>query len=256
MMDIDFDMVRKKIVNFIKEYMANADLETIVLGLSGGLDSSVVAYLCSEAIGAKNVWGLFLPYEGIQNHDINGAKNLIQKLGINYKEFNIAPLVETYFKKFPNADKIRRGNMMARQRMAVLFDHSKIYNGLVAGTSNKSEIMLGYFTVFGDAASSIAPVGDLYKTEVKELAKILGVPSNIISQKPSPGLWAGQTDEGELGFSYEEADKILYLMEEKKYNVKHLINEGFSKDLIYKIKRQIDSNAFKNSLPVVPKINR
>lgn len=255
MMDINIDIVRKKIVEFIRKYISDSNVESIVLGLSGGLDSSVVVYLCVEALGSDKVYALYLPY-GKNREAETDSKWIADKLNINYNIFDITPLVDLYFKNFPDADKIRRGNMMARLRMAILFDYSKIYDGLVAGTGNKSEFLLGYFTLFGDAACSIAPLGDLYKTEVKELAKILGVPSNIIDQKPSAGLWSGQTDEGELGFSYEEADKILYLMEEKKYNIKHLINEGFDKDLIYKIKRQIDSNAFKNSLPVIPKINR
>jgi len=252
-MDANFDVVKKRIIEFIKFFISDTNLESIILGLSGGVDSSVVASLCVEALGGNRVYGLYLPYRE-NKQDAKHSKLVADKLNLNYKAFNITSLVDLYFNNFPDADKIRRGNMMARIRMAIIFDCSKIYNGVVAGTGNRSEILLGYFTLFGDSACSFAPIGDLYKTEVKQLAEIMKIPEEIINKKPSAGLWPGQTDEEELGFSYMEVDKILYLMIEEKKDINKIVKEGFNKELVEKIRQQISSTEFKRKLPLIPKI--
>ncbi len=250
---MDFLKIKKNIIDSIRKFVLDTNFSKIIIGLSGGLDSSVVTYLCSEAVGSDKICGLYLPY-GENVGESNNVKLVTDRLNLEYKKYSIKPLVDLYFKDFSDVSKIRKGNMTARQRMAILFDYSKLFNGLVVGTSNKSEILLGYFTIFGDSASSFAPIGDLYKTEVKELARMLNIPNEIIQQKPSAGLWERQTDEDELGFTYEDADKVLYLMHEEKYNAKQIIEKGFNKNLVEKIQHRVTSNAFKHNLPVIPKI--
>jgi len=252
-MDIDINLTRKKLVKFIRDFISNANLDSAVFGLSGGIDSCVVAYLCVEAVGPDKVHALCLPYYENKEDALN-SKLVADKLDIEYKVFDISGLVNLYFDNFPDADQVRQGNMMARQRMNILFDHSKIYNGVVVGTGNKSELLLGYFTLFGDGACSCAPIADLYKTQVCQLAKDLGVPDQIINKKPSAGLWPGQTDEEELGISYDELDKILYLLEDKKYNIDELLSQGFDEGLIKKIMERIESSSFKRKLPATIKI--
>lgn len=251
---MDYTNIKNKLLKFIKQSISKADLETAILGLSGGVDSSVVAYLCQEAIGPRNVYGIFLPYRS-KSQEVEDAELVAKRLDINFEMFNITSLVDLYFENFSSkVSKVRRGNMMARIRMAILFDMSKVYNGLVVGTSNKSEILLGYYTVYGDGASSIAPIGDMYKTEVKEMAKNLDLPTKIVEKKPTAGLWEGQTDEKELGFTYQQADEILYYLEEEKLNVKEIIDKEIDNDLIKKVTQVIESNKFKRYLPFIPKI--
>ncbi len=246
--------VKKKLIDFIRSNVYNKRFERAVLGLSGGLDSTTAAYLTCEALGPDNVLGLIMPYRTTSRTDIVDAKDISRKLGIKIKYINITDIVEPYFKKVNLKDKIRRGNKMARERMSILYDQSKEFNGLVIGTSNRTEILLGYGTIYGDMASAINPLGGLYKTEVIQLAKFLKVPSSIINKMPSAGLWRGQTDEGELGFKYSDVDIFLYYFRDKKYTINQLIREDFSENFIYKAIDKIKKNKFKCQLPKIARI--
>lgn len=202
-----------RLVKFIQDYVHKNGFENVVIGVSGGLDSAVVATLCVKALGAEHVHGLLLPYGLSISENFLDSENLCKHLKISYDVINITPLIDMYFDRFPTDSKVQFGNKCARERMAILYDFSVRHNALVAGTSNKSEMMIGYFTQYGDGAAAFEPIADLYKTEVFELAKQLGVPKAIIDKKPTADLWPGQTDEGEIGLSYADLDKILFSLE-------------------------------------------
>jgi NAD+ synthase len=251
---IDVHKTKKQLVNFIRREIYARGFKRAILGLSGGLDSSVVAYLSSLALGKKNIWAIKLPYKRSHRQSFEHAQLVINNLGINTLEVEITPMIDAYFKKFPQADNIRRGNKMARERMSVLYDLSVQYKALVVGTGNKSEILLGYGTLFGDTACAINPVGDLYKTQMRQLARSLGVPEVIIKKPPTADLWPGQEDEKELGFTYEEIDRLLYLMVDKKYDEKRLIKAGFKKDFIKTVSRKIKKSQFKREMSAIAKL--
>ena len=270
---INCERVKRVLVEFIRKGIENSGFQRAVLGLSGGLDSTVVAYLAVEALGdPHNVYGLILPYKSYQSESVRDARLIAKKLRINSWIIRIEPMIEEYFRKFsyrrvPNpailsgegsrakaSEYLRRGNKMARERMSILYDWSLSLRALVLGTSNKTELSMGYFTKYGDGGVDLEPLGDLYKTQVRQLAKYLGVPEPIINRRPSAGLWPGQTDEGELGINYEELDKILYCMLEKKYSIKKLLTLGFSIENIEKVKNFIKRSEHKRRMPPVAKV--
>lgn len=213
---------------FIKKVFKNAGFTKAVIGVSGGVDSATSEALCVRALGRANVLSYFLPFEKIK------------------------PIVDQFITFDPSMDKLRRGNIMARVRMIILFDAAKKHRALVVGTENKSERLLGYFTRFGDSASDIEPLADLYKTQVFELAKHLGIPQEIIDKAPTAGLWEGQTDEGEFGFTYKEADEILYQLYDQKKSIKEMFASGFDRAVVEKVKVRVDQNSFKHNLPYIP----
>ena len=204
-LNIDPQFVSGILVDFLKREAGKFGFSKGVIGLSGGLDSTVSAYLAAKAFGPENVLGVLMPYRTSSPNSITDAEEVVKKTGIRSLKVDITPIVDAYLDTVPEADNLRRGNVMARCRMIVLFDQSQKEKALVIGTSNKSELMLGYGTWFGDMASSINPLGDLYKTQERQLAAHLGVPEKILKKAPSADLWAGQTVEGELGFTYELA---------------------------------------------------
>jgi len=242
---IDSERVKEKIVEFIRAQVKGAGLNKAVIGLSGGLDSSAVAYLAKEALGAENVYGIILPSKTTNKEDIKDAKGVIETLGINLVEIDITPMVDSLLASLKDTDKIRKGNIMARARMIALYDQAAKYKALVLGTSNKTELLLGYFTKYGDGGVDIEPLGDLYKTQVRQLAKDLGIPDRIIKKVPTAGLWPGQTDEGELGFTYEEVDKLFYSMIDEKMSDEELVKLGFKKEFIEKVKNKIKNTEHK-----------
>jgi len=183
--------------------------------------------------------------------DVSRANGRYQ---VKTKFIDITEQIDVYFKDFPDAGKVRRGNKMARERMSILYDQSKDLNALVVGTSNKTELLLGYGTLYGDVACAFNPLGGLYKTQLRQLAKDIGIPAQIIRQTATAGLWPGQSDEGELGFTYAKVDRLLYYLVDKKFSDKKLIKLGFKKSLIGKVKNRIAANAFKGRTPAIAKI--
>jgi NAD+ synthase len=253
--EINCDKTIEKLVGFIKHELSETGLSRLILGISGGVDSTLVAYLSVRAVGPENLVGVILPYKSSNPENERDADMLIKHLGLKKYRVDITPQVDIYFERFPDADKIRRGNKMARERMSVLFDISALENAVVIGTSNKSEILLGYGTIFGDLACAFNPLGDLYKTQVRALARYMGVPDNIIGKTPSADLFSGQTDEGDFGFSYEDVDRLLYQLVERGLNPEQCEEEGFDRAMIRKVIHMMIANEFKREAAPIAKLS-
>jgi NAD+ synthase len=249
------ETVQKILTGFIDNEVRKAGFERVVVGLSGGVDSSLAAFLAAEALGPHNVWGIQMPYRASSPESMEHATLVVKTLGIQSLTVDITPMVDAYFTSFPDADHVRRGNKMARERMTILFDHSARLGGLVLGTSNKTELLLGYGTLYGDMASAVNPLGDLYKTQVRQLARHVKVPTVIVEKQPSADLWAGQTDEAELGFTYEEVDRVLYLLVDQRYEVADLVAEGFDERFVRAVYHKVQSSQYKRRLPVIAKVS-
>lgn len=254
-LSIDTDLARKILTGFIHSEITRAGFSRAVVGLSGGIDSSLSCYLTVEALGADNVLAIRMPYKTSSADSLEHAELVIDELGVNSLTVPITDMVEPLFERFPEADPIRRGNVMARARMIVLFDQSQAFEGLVVGTGNKTEILLGYTTLFGDSACAINPIGDLYKTQVRQLAREMGLPPAIIDKPPSADLWVGQTDEGELGFTYAEVDQLLYLLVDQRYKPEDCVAEGFSESFVKVVVDLVKKNHFKRVLPPIAKLS-
>lgn len=253
MRELNFQNEIEKITEFIKQQLNKAGFTKLIVGLSGGIDSSVTAALCIKAIGKENVFGVMLPYRKSHPDSLEHAKQVTERLEIKYEVVDISQMVDVYFKKYAaDADILRKGNRIARERMCVLYDLSAKYKALVAGTGNKSELMVGYCTQYGDSACAFEPIGHLYKTEVLKLAKILNLPDSVINKKPTADLWEDQTDEDEMGITYKELDEILYQMLDQEMEYEDLI-ASFSKDIIDKVKRMIQVSEFKRNTPPIIK---
>ncbi len=252
---IDCPRIEKTLVSFISEEVGKAGFSRVVFGLSGGLDSAVSAYLAQKALGASHVMGVILPYSTTSKESLNDARLVADTLGIETQHIDITPFVDPYFALFPEADHIRKGNKIARERMTILYDLSRKHEALVLGTGNKSELLMGYFTIYGDGAYALNPLGDLYKTQVRQLARHLGVPARIIDKVPSAELWQGQTDEEELGFTYEELDRILYYLVDRQHTLERMVEMGFDRQSMEKVRRQIARNEFKRRLPLIARIS-
>lgn len=252
---INPELVRGILIGFIQNEVRKVGFERVVLGLSGGVDSSLVAALASQALGPKNVLGVIMPYRLSDPKSRRDALEVVKQLGIEPLEIDISPQVDAYFERFPDADQRRRGNKLARERMSILYDQSWAWQALVIGTSNKTELLLGYGTIYGDMASAINPIGDLYKTQVWQLADAVDVPTAIVQKAPSADLWAGQSDETELGFQYRMIDRLLYYLVERRYSVEELKRQGFDEAFITEIMRRVRENQYKRRLPVIAKLS-
>ena len=250
MLKINCELVTSMLIRFLKDETEKIGLKKVVLGLSGGVDSAVVAALLAKAFKPQNVTALIMPYRESNPDSRAHAELLAKKLKINYLVQDISAMVDAFFKNQPNASALRKGNKMARERMCLLYDYSAENRALVIGTSNKTELLLGY----GDLASAINPIGDLYKSQIWQMAEYLDVPKEIIEKPPSADLWIGQTDEDELGYTYEEIDKLLYHVIDLRYPEELLLDLGYTTKTINDIKLKIQKNQFKRRPPVIAKL--
>ncbi len=255
-LNINTDLARKILVMFLRDAVTKVGFERAILNLSGGIDSALVAYLVAEAVGPDNVLALRLPYHSSSQDSLDDAQAVIDALGIRSDTIEITPMVDPLLARFPDASNLRKGNIMARMRMVVLYDQSVAFRALPIGTSNKTETLLGYTTIYGDNAAGVQPIADLYKAQVRQLSRAVGVPSSVIDKPPSADLWAGQTDEAELGFTYDLADQVLYLLVDERYTVEEVIAEGFDRKFVEKIWRQVRINHYKRTMPNVAKLSR
>lgn len=248
---IDTDVARRAIGEFIRAQLDAAGYERVVLGLSGGIDSGLVAHLVAEAIGAERLLCVLLPYRTSAPASRADAEVVVERLGCASELVDISPMVDAFFDTQPDASAIRRGNFMARMRMSVLYDRSVTWGGLVVGTGNKTEALIGYTTLFGDSACAFNPVGDLYKSQVRQIAAAIGVPEAIIRKAPSADLWPGQTDEGEAGFAYHELDRLLFWRFDQRRSTEELVAMGFEAATIERVDRMVAAAEFKrNPAPV------
>ncbi|MFW6131995.1 MAG: NAD+ synthase [Candidatus Aminicenantaceae bacterium] len=254
-MKINCRFVEKILTSFIKEELTKFNFKKGLLGLSGGLDSTLCAYFSVKAMGKQNIIGLILPYKETFKKDTEDAKEIAKKLGIEYKIIDISPMIDLYYQNHPNPDKNARGNKMARERMSILYEFSSQYKAMVLGTSNKTELLIGYGTIHGDMACGINPLGDLYKTQIRQLAQYMGIPDKIVNKKPTAGLWSGQSDEQEIGLEYEELDSILYQLADKRRSKDEIISLGYKKESVEKIIHLVKTSEFKRKLPPIPKVS-
>jgi len=249
---INWNNIKEQLQNFLKEELSKTNLENVIVGVSGGLDSAIVAILCKETFYEK-MSAVLMPSQFSSEQSIEHAIELCDKFKIKYEIKSIASMVEAYIENM-DEDKLRIGNFSARMRMSVLYDMSSRDKSIVVGTSNKSELLLGYGTIFGDIACAINPLGEIYKSDEYAFGGFLGVPKSILEKKPSADLWRGQSDEEELGYSYKSLDKVLKLLVEEKKTTEDLINQGFDEEMINTIKHKMKINEFKGKLPVIAKI--
>jgi NAD+ synthase len=251
---IDTDIARRVIEQFIRSQLSQAGFERAVLGLSGGIDSALVAYLTAEAIGADKLLCVLMPYRTSSPASRADAEEVVQRLGAASELVDISPMVDAFFADDPDATPLRRGNYMARQRMAALYDRSATWGGLVVGTGNKTESLIGYTTLFGDNACAFSPIGDLYKSQVRQIAAAMGVPEKVITKAPSADLWPGQTDEAEAGFSYPVLDRLLFWRVDKRRSIDEMVQLGFDRALVERVDRMIATSEFKRQVPPIAKL--
>lgn len=253
---INTDVARRMLTGFIHDEIEKAGMHRAVLGLSGGIDSALSAYLSAEALGAQHVLAVRMPYTTSSEDSLIDADRVIDALGLPSLTVPIAPMADPLIERFPEMSNTRKGNIMARLRMTILYDQSVAWGGLVMGTSNKTEMLLGYSTIYGDSGVALQPIGDLYKAQVRQLAAALGVPQPILDKAPSADLWVGQTDEGELGFTYNDVDQLLFLLVDERYTIDEAVEEGFERAFVEKVWRRVKINHYKRTMPNIAKVSR
>ncbi len=253
---INTELAEKILTGFIRSELGRVGFKRALMGVSGGIDSAVSLYLSAKALGPENVLAVRMPYKTSPKDTLDDAQEMIDDLGVQSITIEITEMVDPLIGYTKDISKIRAGNIMARMRMIVLYDQSVAFNGLVMGTSNKTEMLLGYTTVFGDSAAAIQPIGDLYKTQVRQLARHLGVPEKVVSKAPSADLWEGQTDEGELGFRYADVDQLLYLLVDQRYRPETCIEEGFEQAFVERVLKLMRQNHFKRVMPPIAKLSQ
>lgn len=255
-LNINPDLARTVLKTFLRDEIRKVGIEHAVIGLSGGIDSALACYLVAQAIGAHNVYAVRMPYRTSSPDSLEHAQLVIDALGVHSETVEISDMVDPLIARTPDMTPLRKGNLMARARMIVLYDRSAAHQGLVIGTSNKTELLLGYGTLFGDMASALNPVGDLYKTQVRQLSQTLGVPQPIMDKAPSADLWQGQTDEDEMGLTYAEVDQLLYLLVDERYSPEEAIEAGFSRVYVERVWKLIRTMQFKRRGPLIAKLSK
>ncbi|MCF8216123.1 MAG: NAD+ synthase [Chlorobium sp.] len=251
----DYEIVEDMLKAFLLNEIQKFGFRSVVIGLSGGIDSAVVCELAARAFGPRQVLALLMPYRSSSPESLEHAGLMVSRLGIESQTIDISPAVDAFISTVPEHEKLRRGNIMARTRMIYLYDLSARERSLVIGTSNKTELLLGYGTLFGDMASAVNPVGDLYKTQLQGLARHLGIPEPLIAKAPSADLWEGQSDEADLGFSYEAVDHLLYMMLEKRMDRQAILSEGIDHAFHDRVRAMVVRNQYKRMMPVIAKIS-
>lgn len=254
-LDVDPVLVTDLLVRFLKAEAGKFGFTRAVLGLSGGIDSAVSAALAARAFGPQDVLCLGMPYRTSAPESEADARRVAEHLGVRWKRIDITALADGYLDQEAVEDRMRRGNVMARARMIVLYDQSAVEEALVIGTSNKTELLLGYSTQWGDSASALNPLGDLYKHQVYQLAEHLDLPREVIEKAPSADLFEGQSDEAELGFRYADADAILVRMVDQRWTEEELVASGFSRELVRVLARRIVANQYKRLPPIIAKLS-
>ncbi|GFO96938.1 NAD+ synthetase [groundwater metagenome] len=250
-----YPVIKEKITEFIRQKVQEAGASGAIIGLSGGIDSALTAYLAVEALGADKVLGLLLPEKGITSEqDIDDAMEVARLLGIEHKTMDISKVLNSFSSTIPDFDKndlLASGNLKARTRMCILYYHANLMRRMVVGTGNKTELLLGYFTKYGDGGVDIEPIGCLYKTQVRALSRHVGVSVRIIDKTPTAGLWPGQTDEGELGVTYETADKILTMLVDERKDISE-VKKKFSASQVERLVALMNANKHKKLAPPSP----
>ncbi|MEP7294432.1 MAG: NAD+ synthase [Chloroflexota bacterium] len=244
------------LTGFIADEIAKTGMSRAVLGLSGGIDSALSAYLSAEALGAENVLAVRMPYRTSSADSLEDADRVIDALGLPTLTVPISEMADPLIERFPEMSSTRKGNIMARLRMTILYDQSAAWGGLVMGTSNKTEILLGYSTIYGDSGVAMQPIGDLYKTQVRQLSAAMQIPDAILKKAPSADLFQGQTDEGDFGFTYDDVDRLLFLLVDGRYTVEEAVEEGFARAFVESVWRRVKINHYKRTMPNIAKLSR
>lgn len=252
---INTDLVERILTGFIHSEITRMGFTRAVIGLSGGIDSALVCFLAAKALGPENVLAVRLPYRTSSPDSLEDAHAVVLASGVQELTVEITAMAEPLFEHFADMPPLRRGNILARLRMVVLYDQSVAFNGLVVGTGNKTELLLGYSTLFGDSACALNPIGDLYKTQLRQLSQALDMPRSILDKAPSADLWVGQTDEKELGYTYAEVDPLLYLLVDERYTPQECMQAGFAEIFVNSVVERVRCNQFKRILPPIAKIS-
>ncbi|MFN0149894.1 MAG: NAD+ synthase [bacterium] len=251
----DWPTIEKVLVSFLKNEVEKAGFARVVLGLSGGIDSALAAAIAVRAFGPGGVLGVIMPHARSNPASAADAALVAREFGFDTATVDITRQIEAYFETEPDASHVRRGNKMSRERMSILYDLSAARTALVLGTSNKTELLLGYGTLYGDMACAVNPVGDLYKTQVRALSRQMKIPERVIEKPPSADLWEGQSDEGDLGFTYDEVDQLLFLIVDCRLTRKEAVERGFSDAFVAKVETLVRRSQFKRRLPTIAKIS-
>jgi len=251
---LDCRTTTKVLTAFIRTEVRRTGFRRAVIGLSGGIDSATSAALACRALGAHNVLGVLLPYRTSSPDSLRDARRLARQFGAPTTRIDISPMVDPYFRRQPRASRVRRGNKMARERMSILYDLSVRERALVVGTSNKTELMLGYGTIHGDMASALNPLGDLFKTQVRLLAEHLGIPREIVWKTATADLWKGQSDERDLGYAYRDIDRLLSLLVSRRASSAAAVAAGFPRAMVTRITKMITTSQFKRRPPLIAKV--
>ena len=255
-LQLDTALAEQVLVRFIADAISKFGFTRAVVATSGGIDSALTCALAARALGPTNVLALMLPYRTSNPASRGDAETLVEALGVESHVIDVSQAVDGYLDELDDrTTPVRRGNVMARTRMIATYDQSEAFDALVVGTSNKTELLLGYGTLHGDMASAVNPIGDLYKTQVRQLASALDLPAAILDKPPSADLWEGQSDEDELGFTYETADEVLYLLVDEWHTVDEIAAGGYDADLVTEIRRRVQHTQYKRRPPVIAKLS-